>query len=216
MLQLSHSKKSNSSGSSTFNATSVDHKSSSCGSRTPLDAEDTLFKDLHASCPQSLNRSPSCDRNSLTRNASHDSYFQALNVAVSDEFEMKELYNNGGFSSINHTPTYILRESSHQETESIVTEGVTVKDNSSCKLLSPATSIALSFICENQNHSDNFNGSSTSPALNSSASVDDRLNAKSTRRLVTYSPDMSNGVGQLDGLSCYSLAETISCSDQSI
>ena len=220
LLELSRSKKSNSSGSSTFNATSIDHKSSSGGSPTPVDAEESNY---HGSNIISSPLLPHmCTSGDTTR--SHNIELDTLggeDIMQIDKVDSKVPHGFGmspcditNFSTKNHKHTQELRKSSRQEIENGTAE--CSGDINSHLQRSQASSVAPTYDCKNECNTDNFVDRSNSPIRYSSASVASILDTTFTSYSLTDSPAMRAEGRQLSGLSTYSLAETISCSDQSI
>ncbi|GFR92120.1 hypothetical protein ElyMa_000860300 [Elysia marginata] len=209
MLDLSHSKKSNSSGSSTFNATSTDHKSSCSGSPTPLDAENAMSTDHSAEYLSMVpcSRSQSFSATDVLKNVALDSLSdENLDCVlksepfVPNELEMKESCDfDNSYNSENSKHTHGECNSSPQEFKNSATKSLICDDSYS--ELPPASSVELLFACDNKNQSSIYPEKSSSSLVSAFASGPSRLDAAgSNPRLASDTADVNGGVERLDEL----------------
>ncbi|RUS85433.1 hypothetical protein EGW08_006824 [Elysia chlorotica] len=214
LLELSRSKKSNSSGSSTFNATSIDHKSSSGGSPTPKDVEETNCNGSNISHSPMIPRSYTPDGTSQTlkfedgtNDPEHTGFIQN---SISNNDVLREFANNP-CNSRNHKDDLVTQKYTCRGFEDGITEYP--REINQYIQLSTVTSVAPTPVCKYGCNKESIAGSSSISVQYPSASVASGLDSTSIRYSVPVNPSRPKEFGHMDGMSNYSLAETISCSD---
>ncbi|GFO07694.1 alpha-1 adrenergic receptor [Plakobranchus ocellatus] len=207
VLELSLSKKSNSSGSSTFNATSIDHKSSSGDSPLPLDIEDVYVPEENDSSPclRNYDVTDSCSQKivySDLQNGRQDGY-KINELVVPDEMEMLVVSSDRGDANAYDIATGEFVAPNDQNGK--MNTSASLQKRISFTKFSPISS-SLASCSENDRD----------PGTGTSTCSDFRC----TINIKSHSPDLDTNdlvketvTSTLDSISCYSLAETISCSE---